>query len=114
MDRVQALMSLLEGHGNAVMNQLGAEMVDGQARMAAVLSARRTTRGLTALLHRLIGLEMKMRQYEVGEAFVDAVTERAGFRALDAAWRGPEFLPTLPELAAPEDWLARVGARVAG
>jgi coenzyme F420 biosynthesis associated uncharacterized protein len=110
MDRVQALMSLLEGHGNAVMNHLGAEMVDGQARMASVLSARRNARGATALLHRLMGLEMKMRQYEVGEAFVDAITERAGFRSLDAAWSGPESLPTLAELTAPDDWLARVGA----
>lgn len=113
MDRVQALMSLLEGHGNAVMNQLGADLVAGQARMATVLSARRNARGATALLHRLMGLEMKMRQYEVGEAFVDAVTDLAGFRALDAAWRGPEHLPTLAELAAPADWLARVGATAA-
>ena len=109
MDRMQALMSLLEGHGNAVMNQLGAQMLDGQERMASVLSTRRNARGMTALLHRLMGLEMKMRQYEVGEAFVDAVTNEAGFRALDAAWRGPEFLPTLPELAAPTEWLTRVG-----
>lgn len=113
MDRVQALMSLLEGHGNAVMNQLGAEMVNGQARMAAVLAARRNARGVTAVFHRLLGLEMKMRQYEVGEAFVEAITARAGFRALDAAWRGPEYLPTLAELAAPHDWLARTGAPVA-
>jgi coenzyme F420 biosynthesis associated uncharacterized protein len=112
MDRVQALMSLLEGHGNAVMNHLGARMVDGQARMAAVLSSRRDARGATALLHRLMGLEMKMRQYEVGEAFVDAVTARAGFRALDAAWSGPDALPTLAELTAPDDWLTRVGAVV--
>ena len=41
------------------------------------------------MLHRLMGLEMKLRQYEVGEAFVDAVTNDAGFRALDAAWQGP-------------------------
>ncbi len=113
MDRVQALMSLLEGHGNAVMNQLGAEMVEGQARMASVLSSRRNARGATALLHRLMGLEMKLRQYEVGEAFVDAVTARAGFRALDAAWSGPDALPTLAELTAPDEWLARVGAVVA-
>lgn len=110
MDRMQALMSLLEGHGNAVMNHLGAHMVDGQARMATVLSTRRNARGATALLQRLMGLEMKLRQYEVGERFVDAVTERAGFRALDAAWSGAEQLPTLAELAAPDDWLARVGA----
>jgi len=110
MDRVQALMSLLEGHGNAVMNHLGAHMVDGQARMASVLSTRRNARGATALLHRLMGLEMKMRQYEVGEAFVQAITDRAGFRALDVAWSGAESLPTLAELTAPDDWLARVGA----
>ena len=114
MDRMQALMSLLEGHGNAVMNQLGAHMLDGQERMAAVLSARRTTRGATAVLHRIMGLEMKMRQYEVGEAFVEAVTQEAGFRALDAAWQGPEYLPTLPELTAPTDWLDRVGSAHAG
>ena len=45
MDRMQALMSLLEGHGNAVMNHLGARLVDGQARMAAVLAQRRNARG---------------------------------------------------------------------
>jgi coenzyme F420 biosynthesis associated uncharacterized protein len=114
MDRMQALMSLLEGHGNAVMNHLGARLVDGQARMAAVLAQRRNARGATALLHRLMGLEMKMRQYEVGEAFVQAVTDLAGFRALDAAWAAPEHLPTLAELHAPSTWLQRVGAVTVG
>lgn len=112
MDRMQALMSLLEGHGNAVMNQLGARMLDGQDRMASVLSARRNARGATALIQRLMGLEMKMRQYEVGEAFVEAITQAAGFRALDAAWSGPDALPTLAELTAPTDWLDRVGHTV--
>jgi coenzyme F420 biosynthesis associated uncharacterized protein len=114
MDRMQALMSLLEGHGNAVMNHLGARLVDGQARMASVLAQRRNARGVTALLHRLMGLEMKMRQYEVGEAFVEAVTDLAGFRALDAAWSAPEHLPTLAELDAPETWLQRVGTVAVG
>jgi uncharacterized protein (DUF2342 family) len=50
-----------------------------------------------------------MRQYEVGEAFVDEVVREAGPRAIDAAWRGPEFLPTVAELSAPRDWLTRVG-----
>lgn len=107
--RVQALMSLLEGHGNAVMNRLGAQLVDGQPRMARVLQARRNARGAGALLHRLLGLELKMRQYEVGEAFVDAVEREAGFRAIDDVWRGPDHLPTLVELSDPRAWLARVG-----
>jgi len=112
--RVQALMSLLEGHGNAVMNRLGVELVDGQARMARVLQARRNARGATEILQRLLGLELKMKQYEVGEAFVDAVEREAGFHAIDAAWQSPEMLPTLDELTAPLTWLARVaGATVA-
>jgi len=106
--RVQALMSLLEGHGNSVMNRVGREYVAGQARMARVLHARRQSRGLTAFLHKLIGLDSKMRQYEVGEAFIAAVERDAGPRAIDAAWRGPEWLPTLEELDEPERWLARV------
>jgi putative hydrolase len=106
--RVQALMSLLEGHGNSVMNKLGREHVAGQARMARVLQARRQSAGFTAFVHKLIGLESKMRQYEVGESFVAAVEREAGPRAIDAAWRGPEWLPTLDELRAPDEWLARV------
>ena len=104
--RVQSLMSLLEGHGNSVMNKLGREHVAGQARMARVLQARRQSAGFTAFVHKFVGLESKMRQYEVGEAFVAAVEREAGPHAIDAAWRGPEWLPTLDELRAPREWLA--------
>ena len=82
--KVQALMSLLEGHGNAVMNRFGAELVDGQARMAHVLQARRNARGATAVIQRLLGLELKMKQYEVGEAFIDAIEREAGFHAVES------------------------------
>lgn len=105
---VQALMSLVEGHGNAVMNALGREHVAGQARMARVLQARRQTSGLAAVVQKLVGIESKMRQYEVGEAFVAAVEREAGTHGIDPAWGGPEYLPTVDELAHPLDWLARV------
>jgi coenzyme F420 biosynthesis associated uncharacterized protein len=110
ISQVQALMSLLEGHGNIVMNHLGRRYVVGQERMARVLQARRQARGLTAQVQKLFGLEMKMRQYEVGEAFVEAVEREAGLEAIDAAWRGPEWLPTMEELTRPLDWLQRVQA----
>jgi len=109
LGRVQALMSVLEGHGNRVMNELGRDHVAGQERMARVLQARRRNGGLSGFVHKAIGFESKMRQYEVGEAFVDAVERVGGPRAIDAAWRGPEFLPSPEELQAPGAWLARVG-----
>jgi len=108
LDEIQALMSVLEGHGNRVMNELGKVHVAGQDRMARVLRARRQSNGLNGLLSRALGLDAKMRQYEVGERFIEAIEANAGPRALDLAWRGPEFLPTLDELGAPGTWLARV------
>ena len=107
--QVQALMSLLEGHGNSVMNALGRTHVAGQERMARVLQARRRNRGVAGILYKLLGFESKLRQYEVGETFVAAVERAGGSRAIDAAWRGPEYLPTIDELTQPTQWLSRVG-----
>jgi coenzyme F420 biosynthesis associated uncharacterized protein len=106
--RVQSLMSLLEGHGNSVMNRIGRDHVAGQARMARVLHARRQSTGLASVLHKVVGLESKMRQYEVGESFVAEVELEAGPRAIDAAWQGPEMLPDADELRDPQAWLRRV------
>lgn len=107
IDRVQALMSLLEGHGHVIMDRIGARELVTQERMSAVLKARRRD-ARTAMLMRLIGLEMKLRQYELGARFITTVERRAGWHALDAAWIGPEFLPTLDEINEPERWLARI------
>jgi coenzyme F420 biosynthesis associated uncharacterized protein len=110
LSQVQALMSLLEGHGNVVMDDLGRAHVAGQERMSHVLQQRRSQRGLTSVLHKLLGLEQKMRQYEVGEKFVRGVVSAGGPRAIDAAWDAPENLPTLAEIEDPASWLARVRA----
>ena len=106
--QVQALMSLLEGHGNSVMNALGRAHVAGQERMARVLQARRRSRGVAGILYKLLGFESKLRQYEVGETFVAAVERAGGPRAIDAAWRAPEYLPTIDELAQPTEWRSRI------
>ena len=108
--QMQALMSLLEGHGNAVMNALGRTHVHGQERMATTLAARRNGRGISGLVQKLLGLDAKLRQYDIGERFITTIEAEAGPRALDPAWRAPECLPTLAELDAPLTWLARVDA----
>jgi len=108
LGQVQALMSLLEGHGNVVMTDLGRKHVAGEERMARVLHQRRQAGGLVSQLHKMLGLEQKMRQYEVGEKFVRGVIDLGGPRAIDHAWISPENLPVLDELDDPAAWLARV------
>ncbi|MGH8959324.1 MAG: zinc-dependent metalloprotease [Acidimicrobiia bacterium] len=107
IDRVQALMSLLEGHGHVVMDRIGARLLPSQDRMSAILKARRRD-PRTAALFRLLGMEMKMKQYELGEAFINEVEKEAGWSALDRAWAGPDSLPTLQEIYSPGQWLRRV------
>ena len=107
IDKVQALMSLLEGHGHVVMDRIGARVLTTQARMSSILKARRADPRTAAFL-RLTGMEMKMRQYEMGEKFVTGVEREGGWSALDKAWLGPESLPTLAEIEQPTQWLQRV------
>ena len=107
IDRMQALMSLLEGHGHVVMDRIGARELVTQGRMSQVLKSRRQDPRTKAFL-RFTGLEMKMKQYELGERFIEGVERHAGFSALDRVWEGPEHLPTLDEITAPHRWLERV------
>lgn len=107
LDRVQALMSLLEGHGHVVMDRIGSRLLRTQGRLSALLKARRHD-ARTAAFFRLTGLEMKLRQYELGERFVLAVEREAGWSTLDLAWREPGLLPTLDEIERPWEWLRRV------
>ncbi len=109
--RLQALMSLLEGHGDVVMDRAGAAAVPGAERFGAVLRERREqARGPAKVLLRLLGLEAKFRQYAEGEAFVYAVEQAGGTALLDKVWQGPEWLPALSEIREPDRWVARVQA----
>jgi coenzyme F420 biosynthesis associated uncharacterized protein len=107
IDRVQALMSLLEGHGHVVMDRIGERELVTQRRMSRILKARRADKR-TAAFMRLIGLELKLKQYEMGERFIAGVEENASWEALSLAWDSPEALPTLEEIADPQTWLKRV------
>jgi coenzyme F420 biosynthesis associated uncharacterized protein len=113
VERLQVTMSLVEGHAEHVMDAVGAEVLPSLPRLRAAMTRRRVTRGLPwRLLERLLGLELKLRQYEEGRRFCDAVVLAGGDegpRLLARAWRSAEDLPTAAELQAPEAWLARTG-----
>ncbi len=111
LQKIQALMSLLEGHGDVTMDRAGAAAIPSAARFSEVLRRRRKqARGPARLLQQLIGIEAKLRQYEEGERFIAAVEDSGGTELLERVWRGPEWLPSLVEIRNPSEWISRVGA----
>jgi coenzyme F420 biosynthesis associated uncharacterized protein len=108
--QIQGLMSLLEGHGDVTMDRAGADRIPSAERFSRVLRQRRTsTKGAAAALQKLIGLEAKLRQYEQGERFIEAVEAQGGPSLVARAWEGPDALPTGPEIRDPDSWIARMG-----
>ena len=108
VERMQAAMSLIEGHAEHTMDAIGAEVLPTLPRLRKAMNHRREHRGLPwRVLERLLGLELKLRQYETGRRFCDAVVA-GGPQALALAWSGPEALPTPAELEDPSLWIARV------
>jgi coenzyme F420 biosynthesis associated uncharacterized protein len=114
LERVQAVMAVLEGYAEHVMDAVGIELIPDLPRLRSALERRRRDRsGLLRLLEKLLGFDLKLRQYEQGKAWCDAVVARAGMSALNRVWDGPEQIPTLAELDDAPAWLARVMPRAA-
>jgi coenzyme F420 biosynthesis associated uncharacterized protein len=108
MDALQAVMSIVEGHAEHVMDAAGEALEPGYARLRGRLDAHRADRsGLADVIAKLLGMELKMRQYRIGKAFCDEVASEGGIEALNEVWRSPEALPRLDELERPLDWMHR-------
>jgi coenzyme F420 biosynthesis associated uncharacterized protein len=110
LDRLQATMSVIEGHAEHVMDAVAADLGEDLTELRKRLDQRRSRRGgLGELIGRLLGIEAKLRQYEQGKAFCDSVAEVAGPEGLLVLWEAPERLPSLPEVEQPRRWLDRTG-----
>src|SRR4051794_20626664 len=108
-DRVQAVMSVIEGYSEHVMDAVGEQVLPEYAGLRDAMERRRRSRSAPErTLQRLLGLELKMRQYELGKRFCDAVVDRHGVETLNRVWDSPESLPTLGEVDEPEAWVARI------
>jgi coenzyme F420 biosynthesis associated uncharacterized protein len=111
MDRIQAAMAVIEGYSEHVMDVIGERAIPGHEGLRAAMDKRRRNRSAPArVVERLLGFDVKLRQYELGKRFADAVVAEAGIEALNRVWRDPAALPTLAELEAAEDWLVRTGS----
>ncbi|MET8952925.1 zinc-dependent metalloprotease [Streptomyces sp. NPDC004533] len=113
LGRLTAVMSLLEGHADFVMDGVGPDVVPSVAEIREKFQQRRA-RGASRLdlaLRKLLGLDAKLRQYRDGERFVRAVVEQVGIDGFNRVWTSPNTLPTKAEIAKPADWVARVHRR---
>jgi len=107
--RTQALMSLLEGYSNHVMNAAGARILPNFVAIHDRFERRGERRGaVERAIMRLTGLDLKMEQYAAGERFADAVITQRDRTFLNRVWTGPEMLPSLDEIRNPTGWIARI------
>jgi coenzyme F420 biosynthesis associated uncharacterized protein len=106
--QVQAVMSVLEGYANFVMHRVGRQHLDHFDELEEAFARRRAQRTIVerAVLA-ITGINMKMRQYEVGERFCEAAVDAGGVTLLNRVWEGAEMMPTPAELRAPQIWVTR-------
>jgi coenzyme F420 biosynthesis associated uncharacterized protein len=109
LDRLTSVMTLVEGHGDYVMDAVGPKVVPSVADIRAKFSARRATAGrIEQAIRRVLGIDLKMKQYEQGAKFVKTVVDEAGMPVFNKVWTSPETLPTRDEITNPQAWLERV------
>ncbi|MFJ4984207.1 zinc-dependent metalloprotease [Streptomyces sp. NPDC088732] len=113
LGRLTAVMSLLEGHADYVMDGVGPDVVPSVAEIREKFQRRRQSGAgrLDQALRKLLGLDAKLRQYRDGERFVRAVVDQAGMDGFNRIWTSPNTLPTKLEIAKPADWVSRVHRR---
>jgi coenzyme F420 biosynthesis associated uncharacterized protein len=109
MDRTQAVMAVIEGHAEHVMDAVAPELLPSLPDLRQALDERRRVQSpFGRLVSRLLGLEMKLKQYERGKIFCDEIVRVGGRAALTHLFSAPEALPTLAEIEDPAAWLDRV------
>lgn len=109
IDQAQAVMAVIEGHAEHVMDAVAPDLLPSLPSLRAALDARRRNQSLVSkLVARLLGLEMKMRQYDRGKVFCDHIVKYGGREALLYVFSSPDALPSLAEIEAPATWLERV------
>jgi coenzyme F420 biosynthesis associated uncharacterized protein len=113
LDRLTALMTLLEGHAEFVMDGVGPDVIPTVESIRAKFNQRREGGNpLEKAIRRILGIEVKMRQYAEGRKFVHGVVDRVGMAGFNKIFSSPLTLPRLDELGDPDAWVARVHGAV--
>ena len=109
LDRLTSVMTLVEGHGDYVMDAVGPQVVPSVEHIRERFNARRGSSGrIEQTIRRILGIDLKMKQYAEGSRFVKAVVDEVGMADFNKVWTSPETLPTREEFARPHQWVERV------
>jgi coenzyme F420 biosynthesis associated uncharacterized protein len=109
VERITAIMSLLEGHADVVMDGVGPTVVPSVAAIRSKFEGRRSSAGpIDQTIRRLLGFDAKLRQYRDGAAFVRGAIDKVGMEGFNAVWSEPANLPHKGEIADPAGWVRRV------
>ena len=112
--QMQATMAIVEGYSNHVMNAIGRQILPGFEQITRQFEKRQREKSIAEQIFiRLTGLDLKLEQYRMGEAFIDQVVARRGHAFAHQVWDGPEKMPSLDEVKNPERWVARMDALTA-
>ncbi len=109
VSHVTAVMSLLEGHANAVMDAVDARIVPTVKTIRRRFDNRSADHSVVdRFIRSVLGMDAKMRQYSNGQKFVEHIVEREGMDRFNTVWSSPQTLPTEAEIHDPRAWVERV------
>jgi uncharacterized protein (DUF2342 family) len=96
------------------MNAIGGQLLPGFTLIEQRIKQRQQNRPLIEeLFNRITGMDLKLAQYQQGEAFVNAVVAERGIAFMNRVWERAEHLPTMDEIRNPQRWIARMDLRLA-
>jgi putative hydrolase len=107
LGRIQSFMAAAEGYGDHVMHGVGAHLLGSYPQITEAMRRYRESEHSDPVFERLLGIEMKREQYEMGARFCDTVVELTNEPTLSRMWDSAEAMPSLPEIGEPRLWLAR-------
>ncbi|MGW9552300.1 zinc-dependent metalloprotease [Citricoccus zhacaiensis] len=106
---LNAVMSLLEGHANVVMDAIDSSVVPTVKTIRQRFDHRGATRSsLDRWIRRFMGMDAKMRQYREGQRFVKHVVRELGMDGFNVVWEAAENLPGEQEIQYPDQWIQRI------
>ncbi|WP_026369535.1 zinc-dependent metalloprotease [Kallotenue papyrolyticum] len=106
---LQAIMSLVEGYSNHIMNAIGRQVLPNFDEIERRIEAYKSRSNLAEqLFNRITGMDLKLLQYQQGQHFVDSVVQQRGIAFANRVWERAEHLPTLDEIRDPARWIARM------